>query len=131
MFAVFFFFKQKTAYEMRISDWSSDVCSSDLIHFICPQQIEEAIASGVTTMVGGGTGPATGTNATTCTPGPWHIERMLLAAEGLPINLAFAGKGNASQTEALVEQIRPGAAATKLHAERGRASCGERVCTNV
>src|SRR3546814_14340703 len=88
------------------------------IHFICPQQIEEAIASCVTTMVGGGTGPATGTNATTCTPGPWHIERMLLAAEGLPINLAFAGKGNASQPEALVEQIRAGAAALKLHEER-------------
>jgi urease subunit alpha len=75
------------------------------IHYICPQQVEEALASGVTTFVGGGTGPATGTNATTCTPGPWHIERMLLAAEGLPINLAFAGKGNASHPAGLAEQI--------------------------
>src|SRR3546814_3680662 len=131
MFAVFFFFKQKTAYEMRISDWSSDVCSSDLIHFICPQQIEEAIASGVTTMVGGGTGPATGTNATTCTPGPWHIERMLLAAEGLPINLAFAGKGNASQPEALVEQIRAGAAALKLHEDWGTTPAAIDCCLSV
>ena len=67
------------------------------IHFICPQQVEEALASGITTMIGGGTGPATGTAATTCTPGPWHIARMLQAAEGLPVNLAFAGKGNASR----------------------------------
>ncbi len=67
------------------------------IHFICPQQVEEAIASGVTTLVGGGTGPATGTAATTCTPGPWHLARMLQAAEGLPVNLGFAGKGNASR----------------------------------
>src|ERR1700740_123210 len=66
------------------------------IHYICPQQVDDALASGVTTFVGGGTGPATGTNATTCTPGPWHIERMLMAAEGLPINLAFSGKGNDS-----------------------------------
>ena len=69
------------------------------IHFICPQQVEEAIASGVTTLIGGGTGPATGTAATTCTPGPWHIARMLQAAEGLPVNLAFAGKGNASRPD--------------------------------
>ena len=79
------------------------------IHFICPQQVEEAIASGITTMIGGGTGPATGTAATTCTPGPWHIARMLQAAEGLPVNLAFAGKGNASRPEALEEMIRAGA----------------------
>ena len=78
------------------------------IHFICPQQVEEAIASGITTMIGGGTGPATGTAATTCTPGPWHIGRMLQAAEGLPVNLAFAGKGNASRPAALEEMIRAG-----------------------
>src|SRR3981189_2026773 len=75
------------------------------IHFICPQQIDEAISGGLTTMIGGGTGPATGTFATTCTPGPWHIERMLQAAEGYPINLGFLGKGNASQPEPLREQI--------------------------
>src|SRR6201999_2042029 len=71
------------------------------IHYICPQQIEEALNSGVTTMLGGGTGPATGTNATTCTPGPWHLARMLEAADAFPMNLAFAGKGNASQPRAL------------------------------
>src|SRR5438876_9242556 len=74
------------------------------IHFICPQQIDEALCSGVTTMLGGGTGPATGTNATTCTPGPWHMARMIEAAEGFPMNLAFAGKGNASVPDALEEQ---------------------------
>src|SRR3954469_17712251 len=89
------------------------------IHFICPQQVEEAIASGVTTMIGGGTGPATGTAATTCTPGPWHLARMLQAAEGLPVNLAFAGKGNASRPEALEEMIRAGAACLKLHEDWG------------
>src|SRR5687768_3622214 len=89
------------------------------IHFICPQQVEEAIASGVTTMIGGGTGPATGTAATTCTPGPWHIGRMLQAAEGLPVNLAFAGKGNASRPAALEEMIRAGAACLKLHEDWG------------
>ena len=76
------------------------------IHFICPQQIDEALMSGVTTMLGGGTGPATGTNATTCTPGPWHLGRMIQAAEGFPMNLAFAGKGNASLPAALEEQIK-------------------------
>lgn len=101
------------------------------IHFICPQQVEEAIASGVTTFIGGGTGPATGTNATTCTPGPWHIERMLLAAEGLPINLAFAGKGNASSPEALVEQIRAGAAALKLHEDWGTTPAAINCCLSV
>ena len=101
------------------------------IHFICPQQIEEAIVSGVTTMVGGGTGPATGSNATTCTPGPWHIERMLLAAEGLPVNLAFAGKGNASQPDALVEQIRAGAAALKLHEDWGTTPAAIDCCLSV
>ncbi|MFP4125829.1 MAG: urease subunit alpha [Alphaproteobacteria bacterium] len=89
------------------------------IHFICPQQIEEALCAGVTTMLGGGTGPATGTNATTCTPGPWHIARMLQAAEGFAMNLAFAAKGNAATPDALVEQIQAGAAAMKLHEDWG------------
>jgi len=89
------------------------------IHFICPQQIDEAIAAGLTTMIGGGTGPATGTYATTCTPGPWHIERMLQAAEGYPINLGFLGKGNASQPEPLREQIAAGAVGLKLHEDWG------------
>jgi len=89
------------------------------IHYICPQQAEDAIASGVTTFIGGGTGPATGTKATTCTPGPWHIGRMLQAAEGLPLNYVFAGKGNASKPESLVEQILAGAAALKLHEDWG------------
>jgi len=101
------------------------------IHYICPQQVEEALASGVTTFVGGGTGPATGTNATTCTPGPWHIERMLLAAEGLPVNLAFAGKGNASHPAALVEQIRAGAAALKLHEDWGTTPTAVDCCLSV
>src|SRR5690606_25904101 len=78
------------------------------IHFICPQQIEEALMSGVTTMLGGGTGPAAGTNATTCTPGPWHIARMLEAADAFPMNLGFLGKGNASLPTALIEQIEAG-----------------------
>jgi urease subunit alpha len=89
------------------------------IHFICPQQVEDAIASGVTTLIGGGTGPATGTAATTCTPGPWHIARMLQAAEGLPVNIAFAGKGNASRPAALEEMLRAGAACLKLHEDWG------------
>ena len=89
------------------------------IHFICPQQVEEALMSGVTTMLGGGTGPATGTNATTCTPGPWHIARMLQAADGLPMNLGFLGKGNASLPEALEEQLCAGAMGLKLHEDWG------------
>jgi urease subunit alpha len=89
------------------------------IHFICPQQIDEAISAGITTMIGGGTGPATGTFATTCTPGPWHIERMLQAAEGYPINLGFLGKGNASCPEPLREQIQAGAIGLKLHEDWG------------
>ena len=89
------------------------------IHFICPQQVEEALASGVTTMLGGGTGPATGTNATTCTPGPWNLARMLEAAEGLPVNLGFLGKGNASLPEALREQVAAGAIGLKLHEDWG------------
>ncbi len=89
------------------------------IHFICPQQIEVAIASGITTMIGGGTGPATGTNATTCTPGPWNIYRMLQAADAFPVNLGFLGKGNASQPQALVEQVVAGAIGLKLHEDWG------------
>ena len=89
------------------------------IHFICPQQIEDALHSGVTTMLGGGTGPAHGTLATTCTPGPWHIARMLQAADAFPMNLAFAGKGNASLPGALEEQVRAGAAALKMHEDWG------------
>jgi urease subunit alpha len=101
------------------------------IHFICPQQVEEALASGVTTMVGGGTGPATGTAATTCTPGPWHIGRMLQAAEGLPVNLAFAGKGNASRPDALEEMIRAGAACLKLHEDWGTTPAAIDCCLAV
>ncbi len=89
------------------------------IHFICPQLIEEALASGVTTLVGGGTGPATGTAATTCTPGPWHLARMLQAAEALPVNIALAGKGNAARPAALEEMLRAGAACLKLHEDWG------------
>jgi urease subunit alpha len=89
------------------------------IHFICPQQIEEALASGVTSMLGGGTGPATGTLATTCTPGPWNIERMLQAADGFAMNLGFLGKGNASQPQALREQVEAGAIGLKLHEDWG------------
>ncbi len=89
------------------------------IHFICPQQIDEALAAGITTMIGGGTGPATGTNATTCTPGPWHIANMLSAAEGFPINLGFLGKGNASLPGPLVEQVEAGAMGLKLHEDWG------------
>ncbi len=89
------------------------------VHFICPQQIDEALYSGVTTMIGGGTGPAVGTNATTCTPGPWHIERMLQAAEGFPVNFGFLGKGNASLVAGLVEQIEAGACGLKLHEDWG------------
>src|SRR3954453_5677426 len=89
------------------------------IHFICPQQIDEALMSGVTTMIGGGTGPATGTFATTCTPGPWHIHRMLQAAEAFPMNLGFLGKGNASLTAPLEEQVVAGAMGLKLHEDWG------------
>ncbi|MCA0319363.1 MAG: urease subunit alpha [Proteobacteria bacterium] len=89
------------------------------IHYICPQQIDDALMAGLTTMLGGGTGPASGTTATTCTPGPWHIARMLQAAEAFPMNLAFAGKGNAALPDALVEQIEAGACALKLHEDWG------------
>jgi urease subunit alpha len=101
------------------------------IHFICPQQIEEALASGVTTLVGGGTGPATGTSATTCTPGPWYMQRMLQAAEGLPVNLAFSGKGNASQPAALEEMIRAGASCLKLHEDWGTTPASIRCALEV
>ncbi len=101
------------------------------IHFICPQQIEEALMSGVTTMLGGGTGPATGTNATTCTPGPWHIGRMLQSADAFPMNLAFAGKGNASRPEALVEQVKGGACALKLHEDWGTTPAAIDCCLSV
>src|SRR5258706_15378121 len=84
------------------------------IYFICPQQIDEALMSGVTTMLGGGTGPATGTFATTCTPGPWHIYAMLAAAEAFPMNLGFLGKGNASLPAPLVEQVQAGAVRLEL-----------------
>src|SRR6202049_4839758 len=89
------------------------------IHFICPQQIEEALMAGVTTMIGGGTGPATGTFATTCTPGPWHIHRMLEAAEAFPMNLGFLGKGNASRTAPLAEQVEAGAVGFRMPEDWG------------
>ena len=101
------------------------------IHFICPQQIEEALASGITTMIGGGTGPATGTFATTCTPGPWHIERMLQAAEAFPMNLGFLGKGNASLPAALHEQISAGAIGLKLHEDWGSTPAAIDNCLTV
>jgi urease subunit alpha len=101
------------------------------IHFICPQQVDDAIASGITTLIGGGTGPATGTAATTCTPGPWHLARMLQAAEGLPVNLAFAGKGNASRPAALEEMIRAGAACLKLHEDWGTTPAAIDTCLSV
>ncbi|QQD18079.1 urease subunit alpha [Spongiibacter nanhainus] len=101
------------------------------IHFICPQQIEEALMSGVTTMIGGGTGPATGTNATTCTPGPWHIGKMLQAAESFPMNLGFLGKGNASLPEALAEQIEAGAMGLKLHEDWGTTPASIDNCLTV
>jgi urease subunit alpha len=101
------------------------------IHFICPQQIETAIASGITTMIGGGTGPATGTNATTCTPGPWNMYRMLQAAEAFPMNLGFLGKGNSSQPEALREQILAGAMGLKLHEDWGTTPATIDTCLSV
>ncbi|MEG4575494.1 urease subunit alpha [Microcoleus sp. N3A4] len=101
------------------------------IHFICPQQIEVAIASGITTMIGGGTGPATGTNATTCTPGPWHMYRMLQAADAFPVNLGFLGKGNSSQPQGLVEQIFAGAMGLKLHEDWGTTPATIDTCLSV
>jgi urease subunit alpha len=101
------------------------------IHWICPQQIEDALHSGVTTMLGGGTGPAHGTLATTCTPGPWHIMRMLQATESVPMNLGFAGKGNASRPDALAEQVRAGACALKLHEDWGTTPAAIDCCLSV
>ena len=101
------------------------------VHFICPQQVEEALSSGITTMIGGGTGPATGTAATTCTPGPWHLARMLQAAEALPVNVAFAGKGNASTPAALEEMVRAGASCLKLHEDWGSTPAAIDCCLAV
>jgi len=101
------------------------------IHFICPQQIEEALYSGLTTMMGGGTGPAAGTTATTCTPGPWHIQRMLQAADAFPMNLGFFGKGNASLAAGLIEQIEAGACGLKLHEDWGTTPVAIDCCLTV
>ena len=101
------------------------------IHFICPQQIEEALMSGITTMLGGGTGPATGTAATTCTPGPWHLAQMLKSAEAFPMNLGFLGKGNASRPEGLREQIEAGAIGLKLHEDWGTTPAAIDCCLGV
>jgi len=101
------------------------------VHYVCPQQIEEALYSGVTTMMGGGTGPATGTNATTCTPGPWHIQRMLQAADAFPMNLGFLGKGNSSSAKGLIEQIEAGACGLKLHEDWGATPAAIDCCLSV
>src|ERR1700750_1459954 len=101
------------------------------IHFICPQQVEEALMSGVTSMLGGGTGPAHGTFATTCTPGPFHLGRMIQAADGLPMNLGFAGKGNASRPAALEEMVKAGACALKLHEDWGTTPAAIDCCLSV
>ena len=101
------------------------------VHFICPQQVEEALFSGITTMMGGGTGPAAGTTATTCTPGPWHIRRMLQAADSFPVNLGFFGKGNASTAAGLVEQIEAGACGLKLHEDWGTTPAAIDCCLSV
>jgi len=101
------------------------------IHFICPQQIEEALMSGVTTMIGGGTGPATGTNATTVTPGPWHMAMMLKAADAFPMNIGFTGKGNASLPEPLIEQVKAGAIGLKLHEDWGTTPAAIDNCLSV
>jgi len=101
------------------------------IHFICPQQVEEALMSGVTTMIGGGTGPATGTNATTCTPGPWYIGKMLQATDSMPMNFGFLGKGNGSLPEALEEQLEAGACGLKLHEDWGTTPASINNCLNV
>jgi len=101
------------------------------IHFICPQQVEEALMSGVTSMLGGGTGPAHGTFATTCTPGPWHIGRMIQAADALPVNLGFAGKGNASRPAALEEMVAGGACSLKLHEDWGTTPAAIDCCLTV
>jgi urease subunit alpha len=101
------------------------------VHYICPQQIEEALYSGLTTLMGGGTGPATGTDATTCTPGPWHIQRMLEAADAFPMNLGFFGKGNTSSAAGLIEQIEAGACGLKLHEDWGATPAAIDCCLSV
>lgn len=101
------------------------------IHFICPQQYWDALSSGITTMIGGGTGPATGTNATTCTPGPWNISRMLEASDGIPVNLGFLGKGNSSHPDALNEQVEAGAIGLKLHEDWGTTPAAIDTCLSV
>jgi urease subunit alpha len=101
------------------------------IHFICPQQIEVAIASGITTMIGGGTGPAVGTNATTCTPGPWNIYRMLQSADAFPVNIGFSGKGNSSKPEGLIEQVEAGVIGLKLHEDWGTTPATIDTCLSV
>src|SRR3989442_2824893 len=101
------------------------------VHYICPQQIEEALYSGLTTMMGGGTGPAAGTTATTCTPGPWHILRMLQAADAFPMNLGFFGKGNASLAAGLVEPIEAGASRLKLHGDLGTTPAAIDPCPSL
>jgi urease subunit alpha len=101
------------------------------VHYICPQQIEEALYSGLTTMMGGGTGPAVGTNATTCTPGPWHIQRILQAADAFPMNLGFFGKGNASSAAGLIEQIEAGACGLKIHEDWGATPSAIDTCLSV
>jgi urease subunit alpha len=101
------------------------------IHFICPQQVEEALMAGITSMLGGGTGPAAGTNATTCTPGPWHIARMIQAADAFPMNLGFAGKGSAARPAALEEMIKGGACALKLHEDWGTTPAAIDCCLSV
>ncbi|MFZ0844205.1 MAG: urease subunit alpha [Pseudolabrys sp.] len=101
------------------------------IHFICPQQVDEALMSGVTSMLGGGTGPAAGTNATTCTPGPWHLGRMIQAADAFPVNLGFAGKGNASRPAALEEMVKAGACSLKLHEDWGTTPAAIDCCLSV
>src|SRR6202521_3944228 len=101
------------------------------IHFICPQQVDDALMSGVTSMLGGGTGPAAGTKATTCTPGPWHIARMIQAADAFPVNLRFAGKGNASRPAALEEMVKAGACALKLHEDWGTTPAAIDCCLAV
>ncbi len=101
------------------------------VHLISPQQAWEALASGVTTLIGGGTGPATGTNATTCTPGPWYLEQMMLGCENLPVNIGFLGKGNSASYEALAEQVRAGACGLKLHEDWGSTPCAIDTCLRV
>ncbi|MDR0620737.1 MAG: urease subunit alpha, partial [Deltaproteobacteria bacterium] len=101
------------------------------IHFIAPQQVWEALTSGITTMIGGGTGPATGTNATTCSPGPWHLEAMILATDKMPMNFGFLGKGNASEPEGLAEQLMGGAVGLKLHEDWGTTPAAIDNCLQV